>query len=123
MTAGMRPLLRSFFAPARRPRARPNASSATDFIVLKFSLVILRRRPLGLGRGHRFNLFAYSIVLTKSQLTCPSAFEFKQRGHRRIAMDSFDGFAQKRRDGQRRNLYAANSRAKDCISCDQFVNT
>ena len=34
-TAGMRPDSRSFLAPARRPSARGNAFSDTDFIVLK----------------------------------------------------------------------------------------
>src|SRR5438270_8175291 len=64
----------------------------------------------------------YLTQLTPA-LARPAAFEFKQRGHRRIAMDSFDGLAQKRRYGQRGNLHAPNSRAKDCISCYQFVNT
>ena len=38
-------------------------------------------------------------------------------------MDSFDGFAQKPRDRQRRNFDAADCGAEDSISCDQFVNS
>src|SRR5687768_10793294 len=96
MTAGMRPEARSFFDPPRRASERGLAFNGTDFIFFKLS--------------------------GPARLTRASALKFKQRIDRRIVMDSFDGFAQKPCDGQCCNLDTANCRAKDSISCNQFVN-
>src|SRR5258708_22934917 len=101
MIAGTRPWARSSLAPARRASFRGDALNGTEFMVCKLSLFV---GPSG--------------VLVGS-----AAFEFKQRGHRRITMDSLDGFAQKAGYRQSGYLHSADGRAKDSISCDQFVNT
>src|SRR6185437_7680353 len=92
----MRPSERSFLAPARRPSERGNAFNGTDFIFL--------------------------ICSGSAQLTGASALKFKQRIYRRIIMDSLDSFAQKSRNRQRGDPDTVNRRAKDSISCYQFVN-
>src|SRR6266568_619144 len=51
------------------------------------------------------------------------ALKLKQRRHRRITVDSFDGFAQQGRYRQRGYLHPADSRTEDGISCYQFVNS
>src|SRR5258708_7463138 len=107
MTAGMRPSARSFFAPARRPSVRAVAFSDTDFMVFKLERTKYPRY----------------IVCCRARLTGAPTLELKERSNRRITVDSFDGFAQKGRYRKRRNLYAINSRAKNGISCYQFVNS
>ena len=79
-------------------------------------------------RGEMRSVIQISLSLNRfggcaQRLTGAPAFKFKQRSHRRITMNSLDGFAQKPRHRQRGNLHAADRRAKDSISCNQFVNS
>ena len=60
--------------------------------------------------------------LPAGRSTCAPAFEFKERVHRRIAVNPLDGFAQKPGHRQRRYFYTVNCGALDCIRCNQFVN-
>src|ERR1041384_6869325 len=94
-TAGTRPVERNFFTPPRRVAVRGNAVKGTDFIFDSAS-----------GR-----------------LTGAPALKFKKRSHRRITVDSFDGFTQQTRDRQRGYFHAVNSGAEDGISSYQFVNS
>src|SRR6185312_9285262 len=76
-------------------------------------------------RGNAFNgtdLIFLNCYGSALQLTAASAFKFEQRIYRRIIMDSLDSFAQTSRDRQRRYINTVNCRAKDSISCYQFVN-
>ena len=62
------------------------------------------------------------IKLSFAALTRAPALEFKQRIHRRIAVDPFDGFAQKGCHRQRDNFHAVNRRTLNRVRGDQFVN-
>ena len=71
---------------ARGPAVRGNAFNGTDFMFLN----LFRRR---------------------TSLTGAPALKFKQRSHRRIAMNSLDGFAQQSRHRQGGNLHPVYRRA------------
>src|SRR5207245_8198261 len=95
MTAGTRPLARSFLTPARLASVRGKAFNATDFMVPQ-------------------------SVLARS--TGAPALKLKQRSYRGIAMDSLDRFAQQPSHRKRGDFHPVNRRAQNSISRDEFVN-
>ena len=109
-----------------------------DFEVLRLGLAAVNDRRHAAGAAQLSSLHPVALAcadtllmalisfskikLSFAALTGAPAFEFKQRIHRRIAVNPLDGFTQKSRHGQRDNLHTVNWRALDCISCNQFVN-
>src|SRR5260370_41823677 len=75
------------------------------------------------SRSFMFHVLRFTqLTFDGAASTRAPALKFKQRSDRRITMDSLNGFAQKARDRQGRDVHPCNNRAENSISCHQFVN-
>src|SRR5262245_57888951 len=80
------------------------------------------QRPRKRSQWYRFHVVKVVSGAAASALTRPPTLKFKQRSHRRIAVDSLDGFAQQTGHRQSDNPHPVDGRAQDSISRDKFVN-
>src|SRR5689334_494143 len=100
MTAGTRPLARSFLTRVRLASVRGKTFKDNDFMS-RFDDRHRRR---------------------KNPSTRAPALKLKKRSHRGITVDSLDRFAQQPRHRKRGDLHPVYRRAENSISRDKFVN-